>query len=280
MVKIAKVVAFTAAIFLIASSCGDSSKSSTETSIQTIEPGSLKVCLYPGFAPFAIKGEDGTWSGWDVEFLEGFAKQQGLTLKPVEFSTFDNIWMRPGNDECDLAGTGITKTADRSAATGTGATWSSTYYSVARGFAVLDGVQVNGIGDLAGRVVLATKGSTADLDLQARIKKAGITNITLQYVDAGVDAAKQLLASGSNAPIGFAEGVGSVQTLVQQFPGLELAWQHCMMLPDGTISSEPFGFPVRAKSTGVAAALDSYTAQPTVAYPGGPGTGRDCPTGS
>ncbi|MCX6507058.1 MAG: transporter substrate-binding domain-containing protein [Actinobacteria bacterium] len=219
MMNIAKVVAFTAAIFFIASSCGDSSKSSTETSIQTIEPGSLKVCLYPGFAPFAIKGDDGTWSGWDVEFLEGFAKQQGLTLKPVEFSTFDNIWMRPGNDECDL-------------------------------------------------------------DLQARIKKAGITNITLQYVDAGVDAAKQLLAGGSNAPIGFAEGVGSVQTLVQQFPSLGLAWQHCMMLPDGTISSEPFGFPVRAKSTGVAAALDSYIAQPTVAYPGGPGTGRDCPTGS
>jgi hypothetical protein len=49
------------------------------------------VSLYSDFAPFAIKGDDGTWSGWDVEFLEGFAKQQGLTPKPVEFSTFDNV---------------------------------------------------------------------------------------------------------------------------------------------------------------------------------------------
>ena len=272
--------AVVAATLIFVTSCSGPTKSTSGASLKTLEPGVVSVCLYPGFAPFAIKGEDGTWSGWDVEFLEGFAKQQGLTLKPVEFSTFDNIWMRPGNDECDLAGTGITKTADRSAATGTGATWSSTYYSVARGFAVLDGVQVQGIGDLAGHVVLATKGSTADLDLQARIKNAGITNVTLQYVDAGVDAAKQLVAGGSDAPIGFAEGVGSVETLVQQFPKLELAWQHCMMLPDGSISSEPFGFPVRAKSTGVAAALDSYIGRPTAAYPGGPGTGRDCPTGS
>ena len=272
--------AVVAATLIFVTSCSGPTKSTSGASLKTLEPGVVSVCLYPGFAPFAIKGEDGTWRGWDVEFLEGFAKQQGLTLKPVEFSTFDNIWMRPGNDECDLAGTGITKTADRSAATGTGATWSSTYYSVARGFAVLDGVQVQGIGDLAGHVVLATKGSTADLDLQARIKNAGITNVTLQYVDAGVDAAKQLVAGGSDAPIGFAEGVGSVETLVQQFPKLELAWQHCMMLPDGSISSEPFGFPVRAKSTGVAAALDSYIARPTAAYPGGPGTGRDCPTGS
>jgi hypothetical protein len=68
-----------------------------------------------------------------------------------------------------------------------------------------------------------------------------------------------------------------VQQLTKQIPGLELAWEHCLMLPDGTISSEPFGFAVRKASTGVIEALDAFITDSTNAYPGGSGSGRNGP---
>ena len=73
---------------------------------------------------------------------------------------------------------------------------------------------------------------------------------------------------------------GSIEELIDQHPGLELAWEHCIMLGDGTVSSEPFGFVVRSDSTGLLAALNQYIADPSVPYQGGLGTGRDCPSGT
>jgi len=272
------------ALLAVLGGCSSSSSTSTTTTvkstIQTLEPGVLKVCLYPGFPPFATQASDGTWSGWDVEFLQGFAKQQGLTLQPVVATQFDNIWMRPGNNECDIAGTGISNTAARVAQTGSAAQWSDRYYTVDRSFAVKKGTVVNGITDLAGRTVIVTKNSAADIDVLARLAQASITNTTVTYVDDEATGAKQVAAAGPNGPVAYGGGTGSIQTLVQQIPGLELAWEHCLMLPGGTISSEPFNFVVRTASAGLLSALNAFIAAPTPAYPGGLGSGRDCPTGS
>jgi ABC-type amino acid transport substrate-binding protein len=146
---------------------------------------------------------------------------------------------------------------------------------VARGLAVPEGVTVSGIEDLAGQTVITTKGATADVDLLARIAQSGV-DVRVEYVD-GQDIGAQRVVDGD--AIAFAEGVGSIETLARDFPGLQLAWEHCLMLPDGTISSEPFGFVVRTASSGLLPALNSFIADSGVAYPGGPGSGRDCPSG-
>lgn len=125
------------------SACGGSN-AETATTVTTIEPGVLKVCLYPGFAPFAIR-DDGGWSGWDPAYLSAFAEQQGLRFEPVEVSTFNDIWMRPGNDECDVAGTGITETAERIQQTGQSIAWTDHYYSVARSLAVRAGTTIDSV---------------------------------------------------------------------------------------------------------------------------------------
>ena len=246
--------------------------------VTTLKPGVLQVCLYPGFAPFAIQGQKG-WSGWDVAYLKGFAKQQGLAFKPVYVKTYKNIWMRPAKDQCDLSATGITITADRVTQTGKAVTWTDPYYYVERAFIVREGTQINGIEDVAGKTVITTKGATADIDLLARLNKAGITTTKVEYVNMEQEAAQRVAKAGPDGPIAFAAGVGSIDYLAKAVPGLTTVWPHCMMLPDGTISSEPFSFPVRAASSGLAEALNAYVKAPTVPYPGGPGSGRDCPTG-
>jgi len=267
------------ALLLPVSACGGGEGSSTSpvtSGVTTLEAGVLKVCLYPGFAPFAIKGDDG-WSGWDPDYLAAFAKEQGLRFEPVEVATFNDIWMRPGNDECDVAGTGITVTEARKQQTGPAIDWTDDYYSVARSLAVRKGTKITSVEDLAGQTVVTTKGATADIDLLARIAAAGLTDVTVEYVDDEAVGTRRVADGGPDGPIGFAAGVGSIDTLAASIPGIEATWIHCMMLSDGTVTSEPFAFTVRSASTGVADALNSFIAAPTSPYGGGIGSGLDCP---
>lgn len=156
------------------------SSATARAQVQTIEPGILKVCLYPGFAPFAYK-QDGQWQGWDVTFLQSFAQSMDpkLTFEVAEQSAFDGIWLLPGKDVCDIAGTGISDTADRRSSTkgpGDVGCWSATYYGVNRTFLVRteDYARLDDVRDLAGRTAIVTKGSTANVDLCYRMRLANL----------------------------------------------------------------------------------------------------------
>lgn len=151
--------------------------------IQTLKEGSLQVCLYPGFKPFAYtegEGKDRVWKGWDYDFLQGFAKTINLHLEVAEMTLFDDIWLKPGEGVCDIAATGISDTADRRNATSSKpdkiGCWSGTYYGVLRTFLVRtqDYARLNDVRDLAGKTAIVTKGSTANVDLCYRMKLANL----------------------------------------------------------------------------------------------------------
>lgn len=165
---------------LLAAALIASTAATASAQVQTIKPGVLTVCLYPGFAPFAVK-EQGQWQGWDVAFLQGFAQSMDpkLTFEVAEQSDFDGIWLQPGQDVCDIAGTGISDTADRRNATKDpehAGCWSETYYGVLRTFLVRTGdyARLNDARDLAGKTVIVTKGSTAHVDLCYRMRLANL----------------------------------------------------------------------------------------------------------
>ena len=168
---------------------GCSSTSQAASGLGLLEPGILKACLYPGFAPFTSKSDDAL-VGWDVDYLRSFADEHGLEFQPVEVADFNDIWLRPGRGECDVAGTGISITPDRTEQLGSAAAWSDRYYSVARSFAVRSGTHLTGIEDLAGRTVIVTKGSTAAIDLTNRLAAAGITDTSGTYVTKGAEGAR------------------------------------------------------------------------------------------
>ncbi len=99
----------------------------------------------------------------------------------------------------------------------------------------------------------------------------------MEYGNDEAVGTRRVVEGGPDGPIGFAAGVGSIDTLAASIPGIEVTWIHCMMLPDGTESSEPFAFTVRSGSTGVMEALNAFIAALTTAYAGGLGSGLDCP---
>ena len=104
-----------------------------------------------------------------------------------------------------------------------------------------------------------TPDSTADLDLRHRLNRAGIDTVTIEGTDDEVAAATRV-RDGKGTPFAFGAGLGSVERLVALLGGLEVAWPHCTMLADNTESDEPFSLVVRAKSAGLADALNTYIA--------------------
>jgi ABC-type amino acid transport substrate-binding protein len=229
-------------------------------SIGTIAQGSLRVCLYGGFKPFAWKEGD-VWKGWDVDYLSEFAHANGLRLEPVAVPAFEDIWLRPGKNECDIAATGISDTAARRTSTGSTGVWSATYYTVVRSFLVrkADVDALTDVEGLRGKTVIVTLGSTADDDLRNRMAEAGMsaTDVTIKGTD-DEEKAAELVRGGS--AFAYGGGYGSVALLAKD--GLAVAWPHCNLTAtgNGTFApyAEPFSFVVRAKSEGLAAALDAY----------------------
>lgn len=274
---------FLIATVLVASPLA-SAPAQADGAITTLEPGTLQVCLYAGFAPFASKDDQGNWVGWDVDFLDGFAAANGfpaangLHFKPVEQALFNDIWLRPGQNECDIAATGISDLAARHAA---GNDWSNHYYRVSRSYLVrtADKDKLKGVCDLRGKTVIVTGGSTADHDLRNRVKHAGIADqVTILATDDEGKAAKVI---HDGCLFAYGGGLGSVQDQARRLGGLEVVWTHCNTVENGTQITpvdEPFSFVVRAASSGVLAALDQYIAQPTVPYEGQPAPDLHCAT--
>ena len=259
----------TAAVLAVALAAG--APAAAAGTITTLQPGVLTVCLYPNFAPFASRNpQTMAWSGGDVDFLTAFAASIGITQPlTVVSEPFDGIWKLPGDDQCDIAGSGITDLASREADTGTAGKWSAHYYHVLRGYLVrtADQTKLTGVCDLRGKVVYVTKGSTADIDLTNRVRLAKIPEAPAPTPAGSItivrnmdeEAAAGFVKDGS--AFAYGGGWGSVQTLASQ-GGMTAVWEHCNTVEDpaGQVKqvSEPFSFVVRAKSTGVLEALNAY----------------------
>jgi hypothetical protein len=250
-----------------------------EPAPQTLEPGVLSVCLYPGFAPFSNRDGDGRFVGWDVDYLETFALSEGLLMRAVEMPDYIGIWEKPALGVCDIAASGISDTPERRAASG-GVVWSRHYYNVLRAFLVRSGDAhaLESIDDLGGRTVIVTADSTADHDVRNRLAREGITTTTVQLTTDEEDAARQVRNAGeSGEPFAYGGGLGSVRYLAEKLGGLAVAWPHCNMLDDGEQVNEPFSFVVRADDVGLSAALDRFIENPSETYEGSPASDPACP---
>ncbi len=269
--------------------------------ITTRKPGTLQVCLYAGFAPFAYK-EGGLWKGWDVDYLRAFASANRLEFEAVEQPQFEDIWLRPGEGKCDIAASGISDTADRRTAVSSEGCWSTNYYGVVRAFLVRkpDLASLTRVEDLRGKTTIVTRNSSAHLDLCYRMQSAKMSvckkpdddrpcpNLDAVARDADpacvaieyprgnneTNAASDVLnAKGPGSPFAFGGGYGSIQVLSDQSSELALTWPHCNMgRYDNRIEpyAEPFSFVVSSRQTGLLRALNQFIEKNNTPYVGTP----------
>lgn len=230
---------------------------------QTLHEGKLTVCLYPNFLPFSGQEGQGPWSGWDVTYLQQFAAQQKLEFVVVKVGDFKDIWLRPGKNECDIAGSGISVVQARVDATGKLGSWSAEYYRVVRAYAVRKGSRLKSVADLGHqpgepkKTVIVTDKSTADIDLTNQLACA--KNKPDVEIERTNDESAGAQAVTAGKAFAYGGGLGSIEDLVKvKDSNLEVAWVHCILTEKCQNGSEPFSFVVRSESTGLAAALDKF----------------------
>ena len=220
--------------------------------MNTLTKGWLTVATYYGFAPVCAEKDGVAW-GTDISFVKEFAEDHGLRVEfiPVDFK---DIWLWPGNNECDIAAAGITPVAKR-VAESVGAVWSNEYFHVPRSLLVRAADGWRSIDDFAGKTIVVTRDSTADLDLQTRLAQGATVK---RYSNDQQKAVDELKAGVIGA---FGEGDVSNIYLAHQNPSLVVIDLHDM------VTSEPgareiSSFPVREKS-GVIGALNTWLAGKT-----------------
>lgn len=150
---------------LVLHACAGTGESNTAFS--TLQPGTLQVALYPGFAPVVFHDPDsGDMTGMDVDILAGFARRHGLTLEIIE-RPFNGIWELPARGEVDIAGSGISRLGSRLI---DGMVWSAPYYQVQRSLSIraADRSRFQSIADFAGHSIAYTPGSTGEFDSRQR----------------------------------------------------------------------------------------------------------------
>jgi len=227
--------------------------------VTTMADGVLKVCLYEDIPPVAELGTDGSWTGWDVDFLSGFADPIGLKFEPVPFDYFDGIWRQPGEGVCDITGSGLTYTQERVEETPR-AVWSDTYFTAERSFIVRAGEEdsLTGVGDLANKTVIMWPGSAGEVDLNRRIEKGGVSGVTVRYAEGPLSAIEMVRDGDAYA---FGWDLTNTRFLVARYPGLAIAWAHPMMAADGSEKSETYSYVVLKADTGLIEALNAYIAE-------------------
>ena len=234
--------------------------------VATLVPGRLTVCTYGGFAPVCYKNPDGQLIGLDVSFLTRFAESLGLAIVTVE-KPFDGIWTQPAANACDIAGAGIMKRDDRP--TSLGGSWSDAYFQVQRSLVVraADRASFDAWATLAGKNIVVTRGSTADIDAQTRYPRC-----TIQFVDEIAQdrpdpqeyIVKNLIAS--HRADAFGEGDVSNRYLRDKYGkdvegGVALADVH----PIGGLTAT-FNFITRNASSGLLDRLNAFIARNKECY--------------
>ncbi|MGM7669028.1 transporter substrate-binding domain-containing protein [Microbacterium sp. A93] len=124
-----------------------------------VEAGVLTMCSDIPYAPFEFEGEDGEYTGFDVDLLSAIAGKLDLTLavQDVSFEALTSGTVLLVGD-CDLGGSAMTITDERKA----NLDFSDPYYDSLQSLLVRADSSIESIDDLAGKTVGVQQGTTGE----------------------------------------------------------------------------------------------------------------------
>ena len=159
---------------LVLGACGDDDTATTDESdgatadadgddplagVSLVSDGSLTVCTDAPYEPFEFEGDDGEFTGFDMELLREIGSRLDLELA-VTVQPFDGIWLGPAAGNCDIVASAMTITPERAAAV----TFSDPYFDADQSLLVrADDEDTYGtLADLAGKRIAVQTGTTGE----------------------------------------------------------------------------------------------------------------------
>lgn len=142
-----------------ASDAGSSGEPAAGDEYGLIEAGTLTVCSDIPYPPFEFEGDDGEYTGFDIDLLGAIAKQLDLKLS-VQDVGFDALQSGTtlAAGQCDIGASAMTITDERKA----NIDFSDPYYDSLQSLLVRTDSGIESIDDLSGKNVGVQQGTTGE----------------------------------------------------------------------------------------------------------------------
>ena len=138
----------------------DTETRQAERTDETSEGGTFTVGFDQDFPPMGFVGEDGEYTGFDLELAQETAKRLGLTYvaQPIAWDA-KNMELESGNIDCIWNGFTMTGREDEY-------TWSAPYMENSQVVVVMEDSGIETLADLAGKIVEVQADSSAEAALK------------------------------------------------------------------------------------------------------------------
>lgn len=138
----------------------DTETRQAERTDETSEGGTFTVGFDQDFPPMGFVGEDGEYTGFDLELAQETAKRLGLTYvaQPIAWDA-KNMELESGNIDCIWNGFTMTGREDEY-------TWSQPYMENSQVVVVMEDSGIETLEDLAGKIVEVQADSSAEAALK------------------------------------------------------------------------------------------------------------------
>lgn len=138
----------------------DTETKQAEGTNETSEGGTFTVGFDQDFPPMGFVGEDGEYTGFDLELAQETAKRLGLTYvaQPIAWDA-KNMELESGNIDCIWNGFTMTGREDEY-------TWSQPYMENSQVLVVMEDSGIETLEDLAGKIVEVQADSSAEAALK------------------------------------------------------------------------------------------------------------------
>ena len=170
----------------------------TAEEAKTTDGGTLIVGFDQDFPPMGFVGDDGEYTGFDLELAQEVAKRLGLEYKaqPIAWDSKD-MELESGNIDCIWNGFTMTGREDDY-------TWTEPYMANQQVFVVANDSDINSQADLAGKIVEVQ----ADSSAEAALKEAPELTATFKELLTTADYNTAFMNLDSNAVEAIAMDIG------------------------------------------------------------------------
>jgi len=167
------VLAAAALSALALSACGGGSDSASDSGMNLVSEGTLTVCSDIPYAPFEFEGDDGEYTGFDMDLVKEIATGMDLELA-IQDAGFDGLQSGTvlAAGQCDLVASAMTITEDRKK----NLTFSDPYYDSLQSILVPEGSDISSIEDLAGKNLGVQQGTTGEAYARDNAPEAEISS--------------------------------------------------------------------------------------------------------
>lgn len=199
--KLAAVLAAGAFVF---AACGDDSDdgddgdATDEAGGGEATGGTLTVCTDAPYEPFEFEGDDGEFTGFDMELMREIAGRMDMDME-VTVQPFEGIWLAPQAGECNIVASAMTITDDRAE----NALFSDPYFEADQSLLIPadDADEYESLDDLEGGTIGVQSGTTGQ-----------------DYAEENAPEGAQVREFGEEGPIFLALESGDVQAVLQDLP--------------------------------------------------------------